>query len=48
MSDIIFTGDGWEDYLYWQNQDKKTLKKSTLCLPLHNGIPMKAKVSLSR
>ena len=27
MSDIISTGDGWEDYLYWQNQDKKTLKK---------------------
>ena len=23
----IFTVNGWEDYLYWQNEDKKTLKK---------------------
>lgn len=22
-----FTADGWDDYLYWQTQDKKTLKK---------------------
>ena len=27
MNDINFTGDGWEDYLYWQSQDKKTLRK---------------------
>ncbi|MCH5289428.1 MAG: type II toxin-antitoxin system YoeB family toxin, partial [Treponema sp.] len=27
MSDITFIGDGWDDYLYWQAQDKKTLKK---------------------
>ena len=27
MSNMIFTDDGWEDYLYWQTQDKKTLKK---------------------
>ena len=27
MSDRIFTEDGWEDYLYWQGQDKKTLKR---------------------
>lgn len=24
---ISFVGDGWEDYVYWQTQDKKTLKK---------------------
>jgi toxin YoeB len=24
---ISFAADGWEDYLYWQNQDDKTLKK---------------------
>ena len=24
---ITFTSDGWEDYLYWQAQDKKILKK---------------------
>jgi toxin YoeB len=27
MNDPKFTGNGWEDYLYWQTQDKKTLKK---------------------
>ena len=24
---ILFADLGWEDYLYWQTQDKKTLKK---------------------
>ena len=24
---ILFTDDAWEDYLYWQTQDKKTLKR---------------------
>lgn len=24
---ISFTADGWEDYLYWQSQDKQILKK---------------------
>jgi toxin YoeB len=24
---INFTETGWRDYLYWENQDKKTLKK---------------------
>lgn len=23
----IFTGNGWEDYLYWQTEDRKTLRK---------------------
>lgn len=27
MIDINFTADAWEDYLYWQTQDKKTLKR---------------------
>lgn len=27
MSDITFVGTGWDDYVYWQTQDKKTLKK---------------------
>ena len=27
----IWSDEAWEDYLYWQNQDKKTLKKITLC-----------------
>jgi toxin YoeB len=24
---LIFTPEGWEDYTYWIDQDKKTLKK---------------------
>ena len=24
---ILWHDDAWEDYLYWQTQDKKTLKK---------------------
>lgn len=27
MSKFLFTEDSWEDYLYWQTQDKKTLKR---------------------
>ena len=25
--DKLWTDDGWADYIYWQSQDKKTLKK---------------------
>ena len=27
MSKITFAEDAWEEYLYWQTQDKKTLRK---------------------
>ena len=27
MSRITFAEDAWDEYLYWQTQDKKTLKK---------------------
>ena len=27
MNNFTFTQDAWEDYLYWQVQDRKTLKK---------------------
>lgn len=27
MSKITFSEDAWEEYLYWQFQDKKVLKK---------------------
>lgn len=23
----VFTANGWKDYVYWQTEDKKTLKK---------------------
>ncbi len=25
--EVVFLGQGWEDYLYWQSHDKKVLKK---------------------
>lgn len=31
MNDFTFTQEGFQDYLYWQRQDKKTLKKLMLC-----------------
>ena len=27
MNDFTFTREGFDDYLYWQKQDKKTLKR---------------------
>ena len=27
MCELRFAENAWEDYLYWQTQDKKTLKK---------------------
>lgn len=27
MNDFTFTSEGFKQYLYWQTQDKKTLKK---------------------
>ncbi len=27
MSEKIWSDDAWKDYLYWQKQDKKTLKR---------------------
>lgn len=27
MGRIIFSEEGWEDYVYWQGQDKKTIKR---------------------
>lgn len=29
---IIFQERGWNDYLYWQTQDKKTLKRINLLI----------------
>ena len=39
MSSLIFSEEGWEDYLYWQTQDKKTLKRINQLLQdiLRNG-----------
>jgi len=29
---LVFDGDGFEDYLYWQTQDRKTLKRINLLI----------------
>ena len=32
MSEKIWSDDAWEDYLYWQTQDKKTLRRINLLI----------------
>ena len=32
MNNISFTAKSWEEYCYWQMQDKKTLKRINLLL----------------
>ena len=32
MSEKIWSDDAWADYLYWQSQDKKTLKRINLLI----------------
>ncbi|MDR0935605.1 MAG: Txe/YoeB family addiction module toxin [Oscillospiraceae bacterium] len=32
MKEMSFTTEAWQDYLYWQTQDKKTLKRINLLL----------------
>ena len=32
MSEKIWSDDTWEDYLYWQSQDKKTVKRINLLI----------------
>ena len=27
MNELLFSSEGWRDYLYWQTQDQKTLKR---------------------
>lgn len=29
---LLWTDEAWEDYLYWQSQDKKTLKRINLLI----------------
>lgn len=38
MGDLLFTSRAWSDYLYWQTQDKKTLKRiNTLLRDIERG-----------
>jgi len=54
MKELNFTNNAWNDYLYWQNQDKKTLRRINALLKdiqrnYFNGIgepePLKNKYS---
>ena len=54
MRDLIWDAKAWQDYLYWQSQDKKTLKRinrliqNTLTTPFEGiGKPEPLKESLS-
>ena len=41
MNDLTFYGDSWDQYLYWQTQDKKTLKKiNSLLKDIQRNGPM--------
>ena len=54
MRDLFWDSKAWQDYLYWQSQDKKTLKRTnrliqnTLTTPFEGiGKPEPLKESLS-
>ena len=32
MNELQFSPEGWQDYLYWQMQDRKTLKRINVLL----------------
>ena len=32
MNRLLFTPSAWDDYLYWQNQDKNTLKRINMLI----------------
>ena len=42
MNDFTFTKEAFEDYLYWQIQDKKTMKRiNTLLKDIRSNTAMK-------
>ena len=42
MSKITFTERAFAEYLYWQSQDKKTLKRINACSRIFRAARMKA------
>lgn len=38
MSEKIWSDDAWDDYLYWQTQDKKTIKRINLLIKDTNAM----------
>ena len=45
---LIWHDAAWADYLYWQQQDKKTLKKSTSLFRTLNVIRSRVLANLNR
>ena len=38
----LWQEEAWEDYIYWQTQDKKTLKRINMLLKdIERGTPLK-------
>lgn len=47
MMNKLFTPNGWQDYIYWQTEDKKTLKKLINLSMISVGMVTKVLVSLN-
>jgi toxin YoeB len=43
MGSIIFSENSWGDYLYWQSQDKKTVKRINQLLTEMSRTPFEGK-----
>lgn len=39
MRNTTFTDEAWDDYIYWQGQDKKTLKRINLLVEAARRTP---------
>lgn len=45
---ILWEESAWEDYCYWQTQDKKTLKRINALIKIYSGILLMALASRNR
>ena len=46
---LTWTSQAWEDYLYWQATDKRTVKRiNRVCCVMRSAIRLKALASRSR
>lgn len=47
MRNLKFTDEAWESYIYWQTQDKRTLKRINDLIQAARREPLRAPESLS-
>ena len=45
---LLWEDRAWNDYLYWQSQDKKTLKKLTALLRIFKEALLRESANLNR